>query len=78
MRFCSPICAKTIGPGFVAGTILSHLLFSISLSFTIRIFPHKSEASARSYPLHVDASLLTIRAHPQYIAILQGKESHHE
>ena len=28
--------------------------------------------------LHADASILMIRAHPQYIAIVHGKESHHE
>lgn len=76
--FFSSICAKTTGPGFAAGTILSHLLFFISPSFTIRIFPHNSVASARSLLPRVDALILMIRARLQYSAILYGKESHHE
>jgi hypothetical protein len=35
-------------------------------------------ASARLYLLHVDASTRMIRAHPQYSAIVHGKELHHE
>jgi hypothetical protein len=50
-----------------------------SFSLIIRIFPHNSVALARLYPLHIDTSKLTmIRARPQYIAILHGKELHHE
>ena len=78
MRFCIPICAQTTGPAIIAGILLSQLLF-ISFSLIIRIFPYNSVALAQLYPLHIDTSMLTmIRAHPQYIAILCGKESHHE
>jgi uncharacterized membrane protein len=78
MRFCSPICTQTTGPAFIAGTLLSQLLF-ISSSLIIRIFPHNSVALARLYPLHIDTSMLMmIRAHLQYSAIVHGKESHHE
>ena len=78
MRFCSPICTQTTGPAFIAGTLLSQLLF-ISSSLIIRIFPHNSVALAQLSPLHIDTSMLTmIRAHPQSRAILHGKESHHE
>jgi hypothetical protein len=51
----------------------------ISFSLTIRIFPHNAVVLARLCPLHIDCSMLTmIRARPQYIAILHGKELHHE
>ena len=74
-----PICTKTIGPEFAAGTLVLHLPFSISYSsLIIKIFPHKAVASERSYPRHVDASIRMIRVYLQYNAILHGKELHHE
>jgi hypothetical protein len=76
--FFSPICIDTTGLEFTAGMILSQLLSSISSSFTTTIFSHHSTASVRSYPLHADTSTLTIHARPQYVAILHGKELHHE
>jgi hypothetical protein len=51
--------------------------------FHFFLFTHHQHLSAQlsgisaESPL-VDASILLIRAHPQYIAILHGKESHHE
>jgi hypothetical protein len=52
--------------------------------FHFFLFTHHQHLSAQLSgisaiaTLHVDASILMIRAHPQYIAILHGKESHHE
>ena len=52
--------------------------------FHFFLFTHHQHLSAQLSgisaiaTLHVDVSILMIRAHPQYIAILHGKESHHE
>jgi hypothetical protein len=72
--FLYSACIKTTGRGFVAGMIVAHLPF-----VPLHSLPEPFSAIAQHQrDRNRGVSTSIIRAYPQYIAIVHGKESHHE
>jgi len=73
-NFLYSACIKTTGRGFVAGMIVAHLPF-----LPLRSLPEPFSAIAQHQRgRNCGVSTSIIRTYLQYIAIVHGKESHHE
>jgi len=71
--FLYSACIRTTGRGFVAGMIVAHL------PFLLHSLPEPFSAIAQHQrDRNHGVSTSIICAYPQYIAIVHGKESHHE